>query len=761
MGALKNQIYVGSLQNPAFYFENDQISVCPSSQAVALAGQELSIDVFSPVVSDSEENLSDIYHFRSSDGHEIVTGVGQIYAVDVTKSSSGSDLINLEDGTPVWYYHNGGLAGKFYIDTVTRQARNKYKLNCTSAIGRLRKKFHGGGLFLASTFQTVLDHILASGLHGTGNPVIDYVIDDDVASLPVSGWFPYATKRDNLYRLIFANGVNIIKNWDGTPRFTFVYTAPEDADSILTSHIKNGGSVEYEKPYSKVTVMEHTYTPITEADPVTLFDNSIGTTVSKEEIWFDNAPIIVSTLITSGDLQIERDPVTLELLVSENSAVLSGNGVLTGIPYTHSTRSVSRSNPRASEEKTITIENCTTVNAINSENLLNRLFAFYCPTDFIKSVKNSIKFGPWTDAETGVRHDAQRCGKAYRFKNPYGEEETAFLASMDIVASSFDQASCLWYVGYEPAGQAGLYQHVVILDAETYAEDGGTFTVPDGVDEIKVVIIGGGTGGSSGWPGENGQDAYTHVDVESTADLSAVWYGAEGGDGGNGGAGGSPGRVKVVKIENPVADYSYTIGTGGEGGAHTGFIPDTADELRAALENEHPDTEYTAQEIATMIATEQSLSGWSGNPNPGTAGTASTFDSYSSADQDAYVPTGGVYEPITDQYFAIAGNAGIKGGKGGARKVKSGDTFNWITDGEDVTGDDGTVYRGGSTGSMLTDVAGLSEAAGKLKAYGGNGAGAAVGIGRDRVSPQTGLLLHPHINGGSDQETDWYIAEDE
>ena len=77
-----------------------------------------------------------------------------------------------------------------------------------------------------------------------------------------------------------------------------------------------------------------------------------------------------------------------------------------------------------------------------------------------------------------------------------------------------------------------------------------------------------------------------------------------------------------------------------------------------------------------------------------------------------------------------------------------------------MTGDDGTVYRGGNTGRILTDVAGLSEAAGKIKAYGGNGAGAAVGIGRDLVTPQTGLLLHPHINGGSDQETSWDVLED-
>ena len=202
MFALRNQIYVGSLQEPTYYFENDQISMCPSSQAVALVGQELSIDIFNPVVADNEDNLFDILHFRSSDGEEIQTGVGEIYALDKEENASGSDLINLADGTPVWYYHNGELVGKFYVDTVTRQARNRYRLNCTSAIGRLQKKYHGGGLFQATTFGAVLQHIIADGLHGSGSPVIDYAIDDDVAGISVSGWLPYASKRDNLYRLI-------------------------------------------------------------------------------------------------------------------------------------------------------------------------------------------------------------------------------------------------------------------------------------------------------------------------------------------------------------------------------------------------------------------------------------------------------------------------------------------------------------------------------------------------------------------------------
>lgn len=735
MRAKRNQIYIGSLADPAYYFENDQIKTCPVFQAVALVGQELSIDAFNPIVSDSNENLMDILHFRSSDGQEIETGNSQIFAIDTERSNRPSGLIDLESWTPVWYYHNSELVGKFYISTVTRQAKNLYLLSCVSAIGMLQKKYHGGGLFQASTFGAVLRHILADGLHGDGNPVIDYEIDEDVASLPVSGWLPYSTKRENLYRLIFAYGVNIIKNVDGNPRFTFIYTAGSNATEIETSKIYNAGNVEYTTPYSKVSVMEHMYAYIPSAEPVTLFDNSSGQVVSNEEIWFDSAPVVVSTLATTGSLVV--------VSATENSAIITGNGELTGVPYTHSTRTVSRTNSNASEEKTVSVEDCTMVNAINSENLVNRLYAFYCPADFIKLTRNDIQY---TD---------ERCGKAYRFKNSYGEQETAFLVSMDIVTSSINKASCEWYTDYKPAGQEGLFQHVEIkaptIDPDAQEEIlEGDWEVPEGVTSFKVVLISGGTGGWSGSPGYNGDDARTYTNIETTANLEAVWYGAEGGDGGPGGNGGSPGRVKVVTFEDAVPGtvYHWTVGKGGVGGAATGFRPDTLDELRDVLENENPNTQYTDVEIQSMIAQEDT--DWSGIPNIGTDGTDTTFDAYSTADADAHVPTGGVYEPITNQFFALRGNVGIRGGKGGARKVESNGSFNWVTDGEDVTGDDGTVYHGGGTGVALTAVDGLPEA--DIIAYGGNGAGAAVGIDK---------ATHEHINGGEDQSTDWYVTEDD
>ena len=134
----------------------------------------------------------------------------------------------------------------------------------------------------------------------------------------------------------------------------------------------------------------------------------------------------------------------------------------------------------------------------------------------------------------------------------------------------------------------------------------------------------------------------------------------------------------------------------------------------------------------------------------GEAGTASTFDSYSSNDQDSYVPVAGVYNPIFGVFYALKGGIGFNGGQGGARKIEKPDgTFVWDTNGEKTAGPNGVECVGGKTGQPMTSIDGLPEC--KMIAYGGNGAGAAVGVDRSD---------HPEMDGKSDQEAFWEVVED-
>ena len=57
MAAISNRIYIGDRDHPSFFFDNDSILEANVVQNVALVGQELSIDSFTPVVQDDLANL--------------------------------------------------------------------------------------------------------------------------------------------------------------------------------------------------------------------------------------------------------------------------------------------------------------------------------------------------------------------------------------------------------------------------------------------------------------------------------------------------------------------------------------------------------------------------------------------------------------------------------------------------------------------------------------------------------------------------------
>ena len=154
------KIYVGSLTDPLYYFEQPDTFGAVSTQRVNLVGQELTIDTFEPVVMDDITKLRSVSVFRSSDGKAIITADGQIYALSVSDNIVLSGLVRLDYGTPVWYYYGEALIGKFYLKKTGHIGINKYKLHCMSAVGLLDKMDHGGGLFLKATFGDVLDNIL-------------------------------------------------------------------------------------------------------------------------------------------------------------------------------------------------------------------------------------------------------------------------------------------------------------------------------------------------------------------------------------------------------------------------------------------------------------------------------------------------------------------------------------------------------------------------------------------------------------------------
>lgn len=478
-----NKVVIGDPDAPLLVFENDSIESITEDTAVAIVGDELSVDQFTPAV---RYHVFLRYVFSPADYAQFVTRNGLImcchYSYDIRK---------LPYATPVTFYSNGKIRGKYYSETVDRLGRDQYGLNAISAIGLMDKQRSVGGIYSGQLFREVLQDILGSDYQ--------YKISDDVAAVPVYGWLPFSTRRQNLHQLIMAYGVNIIRSDTGDMLFTFLRDS--EAEDIPESEVFYGGSMRYNDPASRVEVTEHAYHYIPTVETKTLFDNSTTDAVHAATVTFED-PIMTDTLETTGGLKIHSAGV--------NYAVISGVGVLTGKPYTHTTKIVSADNPDAINENVRRVEDATLVSLQNSENVLARLSQYYFNVDIV---------------ENDIVLKNERCGKRYNVLNGFYEETTGFISKMSASISSIIRARCEFIQNYTPVGAGATYNNCVILP-----EDAGSWEIPASVfqkeiPKIRVVLIGNGYRGEDGEAGETGKPG----------------DGNRGGDGGKGGAGGKAG----------------------------------------------------------------------------------------------------------------------------------------------------------------------------------------------------------------------------
>lgn len=155
-------------------------------------------------------------------------------------------------GDPVTYSRDGDLFGKFYLRTVERVGKTRWRLDAVSAVGLLDGVKHYGGIYdgqdaAVSGAEAVIADIIGDAF--------DYTVDgfDDVR---MYGWLPIASRRENLQQVLFAIGGNITKDANGD-----VVISPLSADSsdLTKDRIFLGGKVIYPVGASAVRVTEHSY----------------------------------------------------------------------------------------------------------------------------------------------------------------------------------------------------------------------------------------------------------------------------------------------------------------------------------------------------------------------------------------------------------------------------------------------------------------------------------------------------------------------
>lgn len=259
----------------------------------------------------------------------------------------------------------------------------------------------------------------------------------------------------------------------------------------------------------------------------------------------------------------------------------------------------------------------------------------------------------------------------------------------------------------------------------TVLTSGGTYTL-SGIGathrNIRVICIGGGTGGNGGKNGTGGASRGTCTSNNNNVGWQTVG-GGSGGSGGAGGNGGSGGKITVKDyiITSLSDNFTIEVGTGGAGGT-AGANPTTG--------NAGTDTSFT----------------YNGSSTSSSTGTASNT---------------GYTDIFTSLTYAYDGTNGTAGGAGG----NSGSVNMWSTGAghvkyEFTESENGTAvgsYAGGTAGAHDNDV--LSYSASPFLAMGcagvgGGGGGAAYGTqgsnGDDASCSSSGRDKIGKYGGGGD-----------
>lgn len=691
------KIVLGQLNSPIAVFDNASLVSVSGETGVDLVGDELTIDRLNPT---AKYVFIVPRAYSPTDYGGILTKDGKIYCCHF----EGQNLaLNVPYGTKLTYYRDEKIIGTFYVETIERTSRDFWQISAMSIIGLYDKQIHKGGVYTGELFVDVLAEIIdctayvttATGYSLPANPE-NFNLDIDVADMKVHGYLPYASKRGNLHQLLFAAGASLTRDENAQIHIKYLRNLTEQP--IEDSRIFIGGSVKYDAAATGVELTEHVWQWVYNEEPREVYDNTdaYAERANKTLVVFSE-PVKVDTLTTEGNLTVDE--------CGETYAIVSGKGVLRGVPYVHLSRKISKHIEDSSIPANVkTVTEATLVCALNSENVLERLFDFYTNAVTVKGQ---------------IIQEEEKPGNAYEFHNTFKELERGILTNASFKATSFTKANCEFITGYSPCAFGNNYNNSALLTGS------GVWIVPESVRNsdfpfIRIVLVGGGQGGQGGFGGLQGRGAVIDY-VANTFEGKGSGKGGKGGDGGLAGQGGKVFSIAKLDVRN-VAKIAYSCGKGGKGGeAGKGGYNDT-------------EKEYS-------------------NPGDGELGGDTTIILHYDTNEiilalssaNGVILPHGVKNLALDEVYGLSGIDGVAGANGGNGGNADGSDDG--TDGEDVV-HNGIVYKGGKGSSAAyaahSSGSGLMEA----QAGGGGGGGAALGADGDEAQQPAYAAWQERVWGG-------------
>lgn len=456
----------------------------------------------------------------------------------LVRYTGSGDLTTYNYGTPVIYYKDNTLYGKFYVTQVIRTGMHYYQFTAVSAVGMMAYMVHKGGVYVAQSVGGLIDDIMS----GTG---FTYTVATAVRNTVVSGYLPYSNKMANLQQVLFAIGASLLK--DASGNLNFVFNVPSTAKNIPDSRVyMNSGENVIVAPATSITLTEHLYyqNPYSTAEEIYSYS---GSPVTNQTIILDE-PVVPSSV--TGDASITN------LQAYATYITFSGNGTIYGIKYTHiKTEKQWNASVVNGEENTVSVNNATLVTAANSANVMTRLVKYYT-----QQKQSNLDF---------VASD-EKTGDYVTFNDRFGDPKDGFVSKIKLSLSKGIKADAEVVTNWYPTDTGNNFNAYQLIQAT------GTVTVPTAArgKAGRLVLIGGFRGGQGGTAGQDGEPAVKDsTPTGSGNNRYYIIHGGNGGtEGGKGGAGGVGCKVYSVDIASLPSSFSVgAIGAGGAGGAAGAF----------------------------------------------------------------------------------------------------------------------------------------------------------------------------------------------
>ena len=296
-------------------------------------------------------------------------------------------VIAVIDGTETF-------VGRYYLDTWENLTDNLIKLTCVDELGLLDTLTYRGGIWLEPITMGALLAQMFTGLN------VDYEIDPDLETVPLTGWIPICSYREALQQIAFAAGAYILcARQNGVIKFGRIDATGAVTRGIVCGVPRAGQSRLWKKRFrpSQWGGVEPVY-DITHGDQsvdqkislrphvtgveLSMHDITVGTAKRKlfegvlsagtHEIQFSQP---MHTLSVTGDATIVESGANYAIL----DVASEGTFLLEGLVYNDSITKIGVYAPvgEGVKKNILTISEASLVNSSNGPAIAQRVFDYY------------------------------------------------------------------------------------------------------------------------------------------------------------------------------------------------------------------------------------------------------------------------------------------------------------------------------------------------------------------------------------------------